>query len=95
MTDPILLTGVIGTLAGIIGAATGIYAGQRQKVKDREVEAATAAAAGVASWTALNSALDREIKRLNAEIEAARVRITELENELHILRRTMRGGDPG
>jgi uncharacterized protein involved in exopolysaccharide biosynthesis len=106
VADPTLLTGVIGTVAGVIGTTFAVYTARREKVKDDENDDEQRAAGSVASWTALNAALDREIRRMHEEmdrlrdeyerhLQAARNRITELEGEVATLKRLLRGEQPG
>jgi uncharacterized protein involved in exopolysaccharide biosynthesis len=101
-----MLTALIGTAAGVIGTTFAVITARREKVKDDESEAEERAAGSVASWTALNAALDREIRRMHEEmdrlrdeyerhLQAARFRITELETEVATLKRLLRGEQPG
>lgn len=100
MADPTVLTGVIGSIAGVVGAGYAIITARHEKKKEARRDADDQAANSVASWTALNAALDREIKRLHEEmdrlreeyerhLEAARRRISELEDEVAALRRLL------
>jgi hypothetical protein len=97
VADPTVLTTFIGTAAGIVGAGTAIVAGRRDLAKDRESDAVR----NVASWRALNEALRKEIDRLNAEmgrlrsdyekqLDAAHMRISEMENDVSVMRRFLR-----
>lgn len=76
MTDPILLTGVVGTVAAVIGAATPILFERRHGRKEREAEAEKDAKAladsSVKSWAELNKALNREIGRLHDDVDRIR-----------------------
>ena len=104
MPDPTVLTGVIGTAAAAISAAAAFVSARRDRTRDEDEDAAARAANSVASWTALNAALDREISRLHEDmnrlrdeyeqnLQAARLRISELETEVAALRRALKG-DP-
>lgn len=76
MADPILLTGVVGTVAAVIGAATPILFERRHGRKEREAEAEKEAQAladsSVKSWAELNKALNREIGRLHDDVDRIR-----------------------
>jgi predicted RNase H-like nuclease (RuvC/YqgF family) len=72
VADPTTLTAVIGTAAGVVGAAAGWLTARRDKARDDKDDAEERAANSVASWTALNAALDREIKRLHEEMDRLR-----------------------
>ncbi len=81
MADPTLLTGIVGTAAGVVGAAAGWLTARREKNRDDEREAEEKAAGTLASWTALNAALDREIKRLHEDMDRLRA-----DSEQHLRR---------
>lgn len=83
MADPTILTGIIGTAAGALGAAAAYLTARREKKRDDEREADDLSASSVASWTALNAALDREISRLHQEMDRLR---DEYEQHLRRLR---------
>jgi predicted RNase H-like nuclease (RuvC/YqgF family) len=83
VADPTLLTGIIGTAAGVLGGGAAWLTAQREKKRDDDRETGELASASVASWTALNAALDREIKRLHEEMDRLR---DEYEQHLRRLR---------
>jgi hypothetical protein len=66
------LTEWLGGGGAFGGAAIALYAARRQFRKDAEREEHDRDATDVASWTKLNSALDREIQRLHAEQDRMR-----------------------
>ena len=72
MADPILLTGIVGTAAAVVGAATPILFERRKGRKDREADAEKASSANIESWAELNKALNREIARLHSDVDRIR-----------------------
>lgn len=72
MADPTVLTAFIGTFAGLVGAATPIVLERRhRRISAREKEQEEEERLGednVASWVGLNSALGKEIGRLQGVI---------------------------
>lgn len=101
MPSVVDLTAILGGVGGIGGAAAAVWALLRQSRKDRITEERDKDATDVASWTSLNSALDREIQRLHAEMDRqgedherqmtkANTRIAELERDVESLQRLLR-----
>lgn len=86
-----LITGVLLALAAIVSSLTPIILARRRSQKEALTEAARSAATSsdltLAGWTALNSALQQEISRLQAVAERQQGRIDLLEGELETLRR--------
>jgi gas vesicle protein len=76
MADPALLTAIVGTAAGLIGAATPILFERRHGRKEREAgaekDAKKLADSSIESWAALNKALNREIGRLHDDVDRIR-----------------------
>lgn len=72
MPDPALLTGIIGAAAGVSGAAIPVIIERHNRRKSAQDELEEAAEESVTSWTSLNEALGREIRRLQGEIDRIR-----------------------
>ncbi len=68
MADPTALTVALGSAAGVIGTVVAIVVNRRETKKAHEEDAGNT----VASWSALNTALNTEVNRLNAEMERLR-----------------------
>jgi gas vesicle protein len=72
VADPTVLTVIIGTVAGVIGAATPIIIERRNGKRSKRDEIEDAAEESIASWGSLNEALGREIQRLHGDLERQR-----------------------
>jgi predicted RNase H-like nuclease (RuvC/YqgF family) len=72
MASPVDLTAWLGAAGAGIGAAAAIVTVWRQSAKDKNRAEHDRDATDVASWTKLNSALDREIQRLRTEMDRMR-----------------------
>lgn len=72
MASPVDLTAIFGGLGGILGGAAAWWGVFRKNRRDRIDDEHDHDATDVASWTSLNTALDREIKRLHAEMDRQR-----------------------
>lgn len=79
MADPTFLTVTIGSVAGVVGAVTGVIVVRRETKKVHEEEAGNT----VASWAALNAALNTEVERLNREMSNLRLDYEKAVNRLH------------
>jgi hypothetical protein len=66
------LTAWLGSGGAFGGASIALYVARRQFRKDSDREEHDRDATDVASWTKLNSALDREIQRLHTEQDRMR-----------------------
>lgn len=97
-----LLTGVVLALATVVSAMTPIVLARRRAHK-KALDAAVAEAMRssdltLASWTALNAALQAEITRLQGVTERMQARIDMLEGEIATLQKLALGlqkGMPG
>lgn len=91
VTTVTLVTGILLALAAIISSLTPIVLAQRRRKKEALAEAAASAASSsdltLAGWTALNSALQAEIGRLQGVAERQQGRIDLLEGELETVRK--------
>ena len=84
-----LVTGILLALAAIVSSLTPIVLARRRARKDAlAASAASAANSGdltLAGWTALNTALQQEINRLQGVQERQQQRIDQLEAEIATL----------
>lgn len=71
--------------AAAISTVTPIVIARRRKAKEHDTTT-------LESFKALNDALGREIERMGKQLEAANVRIADLEREVDKLQSTLRGG---
>lgn len=81
-----LVTGILLALAAIISSLTPIVLARRRTRREALASAAASAASSsdltLAGWTALNSALQQEINRLQGVTERMQARIDLLEREI-------------
>jgi uncharacterized protein YlxW (UPF0749 family) len=98
--SPASLTNLVLAIGAMVAAwVVPVVLTRRPAVKDDTGQDASATEA----WTALNGALQTEVRRLQetlnqqradyqSQLDAARRRITELEQEVSALQRALRGG---
>jgi predicted ribosome quality control (RQC) complex YloA/Tae2 family protein len=72
MASPEVLTEWLAVGFAAVGAVVAVVTVRRQSRKDATREEQDRDATDVASWTSLNTALDREIQRLHAEQDRMR-----------------------
>jgi hypothetical protein len=84
-----LITGILLALAAIVSSLTPIVLARRRARKDAIAAASSTAANSseltLAGWTALNTALQQEINRLQGVQERQQQRIDQLEAEIAAL----------
>ncbi len=96
MADPAVITAWVMAAGAAVTAVTPLVMARRKAARQHD-------SAAVASFTALNDALGREIARLQGDktklrddyerrLDAAQDRITELESEVATLQRLLRQG---
>lgn len=96
MADPAVITAWVMAAGAAVTAVTPLVMARRKAARQRD-------STTLASFTALNNALDREIQRLHGDmtklrddyerrLDAAQDRITELESEVATLQRLLRQG---
>ena len=95
----ILATEVALALAAIVSAATPVVLARRKARKKEITDAAALASKSgdltLAGWTALNAALQDEIRRLQGVTEKMQARIDVLEAEIDQLRQVIRQQNSG
>ena len=72
MTSPVDLTAILGACGSFGAAGIAFVAVRRQARRDKLTEEHDKDATDVASWSTLNTALDREIQRLHTEQDRMR-----------------------
>ena len=72
MASPVDLTAILGAAGSAAAAVAAFWALLRKNRQDRISDEHDRDATDVASWTSLNTALDREIARLHAELDRQR-----------------------
>lgn len=86
-----LITGALLALAAIISSLTPIVLARRRSRKEALASVAASAVSGsdltLQAWTALNSALQQEINRLQGVTERMQARIDLLEGEIATLQK--------
>ncbi len=84
-----LVTGGLLALAAVVSSLTPVFLARRKARKNALAEAADTAVSSagttLAGWTALNTALQQEITRLQVVVERMQARIDTLEREMREL----------